>query len=52
MKEGSFVQKIGKFGDYVFKLYVKALVEKMKCRTHTIGKNRACGFMSKAREQG
>ena len=49
MKGGIFLQKMVRFGDYVFKLSIKALAKMMKWRSRMRGKIRACGFMSKAR---
>ena len=48
MKTRSFLQKMSKFGVYVFKLSIKALVRKMMETKLTIGKSKACGFMRKA----
>ena len=50
MKSRNVLQKMSKFGGYVFKLSIKDLVRKMMETRLTIGKRKACGFMRKARE--
>ena len=49
MKGGSFLQKMSKFGDYVFKLSIKDWGGKMMDTKLTIGMRRVCGFMRRAR---
>ena len=51
MEIGSFLQKMVRFGDYVLKLSIKALVGKMMESKNGIGKRMTCGLMIWARKQ-